>query len=121
MTDNLQNRFENLTGHQVVILQADGRVLKRIGVSKEFKPLRLKEYYKDLGKIHGVPVNTIGYGLETPLTELRKLEKRDIIVSLVTAKELKRLGYEGRIFVPCGKKIGLYGFRGCTALSIYER
>lgn len=121
MTNNMQERFENLTGHPVVILHADGKVAKRIGVSKRYKPLRLKTYYKDLGKIHGVPVNTIRYGLETKFSELREFEKKDIIVSLVTAKELTRLGYKGRMFVPCGKQIGAYGLRGCTSLSLYKR
>lgn len=121
MTNNTYGRFENLTGHTVTILHTDGKIAKRIGVSGRFAPLRLKTYYKDLGKIHGVPVNTIGYGLETPLSELRRLEKLDIIVSLVTAKELHRLGYQGRMFVPCGKQIGQYGVKGCTALSLYKR
>lgn len=121
MTNNLQNRFENLTGHPIIILKADGKIAKRISTSERYKPLRLKTYYKDLGKIHGVPVNTIGYGLETSLAELKELEKLDIIVSLVAAKELTRLGYSGRMFVPCGKQVGAYGFRGCTSLSLYKR
>lgn len=111
-------RIENLTGHGVAIVDRYGKSYKYIGKSGEYPPIRLEEKDTQLGYIKDVPVFKKEHTLHLSYSVMKELENIPILVSSVTANELKSLGYNGDVYVPFGKvKDDDGNILGCTCLQ----
>lgn len=117
-------RIANLTGHDInIVLPGSHTPIKTIKPTKGEERLQAESEQTTLFMFDGVRYNRARYKLNLPKSELDRLsyEYDALIVSSISAKALRALGYTGMLFT-IGRKQYDYAKRliGVSELSMVQ-
>lgn len=114
--------MENLTGHDITLVDSSGKVLFVLEPSKREVPLRAS-YQKMQGtSAEGYPIAYIEFFINLSQERLDELAftYKNIIVSKITAEALKNQGYKGGIYITGQKFYEKGQLIGVLELSKYN-
>lgn len=110
----------NLTGHDIMIVDHSGLIIKVIKPCEYEEPIRASITFKNIGHCEGAPLDTINFSCDISDEKMKELQRNYslIIVSKITAECLKQRGYSD-IYIT-GRKYFLEGeMIGVRSLSKY--
>lgn len=110
----------NLTGHDITIVNHEGKIIKQIKPCEYEEPIRASTDFKNIGHCEGAPLDTINFSCDISDEKMKELQRNYslIIVSKITAECLKQRGYSD-IYIT-GRKYFLEGeMIGVRSLSKY--
>lgn len=104
----------NLTGHDITIVNHEGKIIKQIKPCEYEEPIRASTDFKNIGYCEGVPLDTINFFCDISDEKMKELKRNYliIVVSKITAECLKQRGYKdiyitGRKFFLEGEMVGV--------------
>lgn len=110
----------NLTGHDIMIVDHNGTIIKVIKPCEYEEPIRASITFKNIGYCEGAPLDTINFSCDISDEKMKELQRNYslIVVSKITAECLKQRGYKD-IYIT-GRKFSLEGeMVGVRSLSKY--